>query len=129
MRNFFYLVYFLFISFVFNRLVLHCNSTFLYQFHDQFNALLVLKRKKGKIILTDHTDFFNTFYTPLGVFLLSFLPLETQRLLTQTQRRATAVAVGDLQGFRHVSGRKSSLSLWFERKVLGKEGSFCQKSR
>ena len=44
-------------------------------------------------------------------------------------RRATVVADGDLQGFHHVSERKSSLSLWFERKVLGKEGSFCQKSR
>ena len=27
-RNFFHLVYFLLISFVFNRLVLHCNPTF-----------------------------------------------------------------------------------------------------
>ena len=84
-RNFFFhLAYFLFISFVFNRLVLHCNPTFLCQFYDHLNTLLVLKRKKGKIILTDYTAFFNTLYTPLSVFLLSFLPLETQRLLTQT---------------------------------------------
>lgn len=124
---FFHLAYFLFISFVFNRLVLHCNPTFLYQFYDHFNTSLVFKREKGKIILTDYTDFFNTFYTPLSVFLLSF-PWTQRLLIKRNEELLQQLAVGDLQGFHHVSQRKSSLSLWFERKALGKEGSFCQKS-
>ena len=107
----------IFLSCLFHLYSIDQSYTVILHFYTNFMIALTLNWfSKGK--RENHTCWlhwiFQYFLHAPQCILLSFLPLETQRLLTQTQRWATLVADGDLQGFHHVSERKSSLSLWFE---------------
>lgn len=101
-------------------------------FYTNFMITLTLywfsKGKKGKSYLLITLTFSILSIRPSVYFCYPSSPWTQRLLIKRNEELLQQLAVGDLQGFHHVSQRKSSLSLWFERKALGKEGSFCQKS-